>query len=604
MLNDARIAETRRLAAIVAPAFAVPLLLATGIALYLVNLGGYPLYTKGEPREAVTVFDIVHGGGVILPMRAGVEIPSKPLLMHWLAALVSLAAGGVNEWTVRLPSALLAIAGMVVCYVYVRRFFEERGALLSALMLGTSFQYLQAGTGARVDMTLAFFMEVAFFEFLMIAEGLRERTTWLYVSLALAVLTKGPVGLMLPALAAASWIVLWHRWGVLRRLRLGWGIAIVAILAGGWYVAAILTHGSAFVYKQVLSENLFRLLHRSGFYEGHAHPFYYEEGALVAGFMPWSPVALAAAIQWVRMPRRLDPRLSYLVMWFLTVLIFYNLPQSKRGVYLLALYPALTTIVALFISDAITHRETIARWVAAISRAAGAIFVIAGAAGLVGLTMLFVHPASIRQVLSLFGILADVTPALVITAHDYLLFVIFIAIFIAAIGVYLVRSRPKAEKMVFAIAGGFVCLVLAVNLIVEPATADTLSLKTFAAETTRIVGAHPMGYFGSLDYAFAFYSGRDIHYVTGREPDPPDYVVSTDDGYKLMPPAMRQRYSVVIESGPTDLDNTGQMFLLKRTDISSAPSNAPEPLPSGHRSTYPSAISSSKIAMRAMTSRP
>jgi 4-amino-4-deoxy-L-arabinose transferase-like glycosyltransferase len=575
MLSDARVVETRRLAAVAAPRIAVPLLLITGMVLYLVNLGAYPLYTKGEPREAVTVFDIVHGGGVILPMRAGVEIPSKPLLMHWLAALVSLAAGSVNEWTVRLPSALLAIAGMVVCYVYVRRLFEERGALLSALMLGTSFQYLQAGTGARVDMTLAFFMEVAFFEFLMIAEGLSERTTLLYVSIALAVLTKGPVGLVLPALVAASWIALWRRWGVLRRLRLGRGAAIVAILAGGWYVAAILAHGSAFVYKQVLSENLFRLLHRRGFYEGHAHPFYYEEGALVAGFMPWSPVALAAAIQWIRMPRRLDPRLGYLVVWFLTVLIFYNLPQSKRGVYLLALYPALTTIVALFISDAITHRETIARWVAAISRAAGAIFVIAGAAGLVGLTNLFVHPAPIRQVLSLFGIFADVIPALKATARDYLLFAIAIPIFIAAIGAYLTWSWPKAEKMVFAIASGFAYLGLAVNLIVEPATARTLSLKTFAAETMRIVGTRPLGYFGSLDYAFAFYSGRDIHYITGREPDPPDYVVSTDDGYKLMPPAMRQRYSVVIESGPTDLDNTGQMFVLKRTDISSAPSTPP-----------------------------
>jgi hypothetical protein len=111
-----------------------------------------------------------------------------------------------------------------------------------------------------------------------------------------------------------------------------------------------------------------------------------------------------------------------------------------------------------------------------------------------------------------------------------------------------------------------------------------MSLKSFATETVKIVGTHSLGYFGSLDYAFAFYSGRDIHYVTGREPDPPDYIVSTDDGDKLMPPAMRQRYSVVIESGPTDLDNTGQMFLLKRTNISRAPSDAPEPLPSGHRS--------------------
>ena len=90
------------------PRHAWPILLIVGVALYLVNLGGYPLYTKGEPREAVTVFDIVHGGGVILPQRAGVEIPSKPLLMHWMAALVSLVAGGVNEFAVRLPSAGLA----------------------------------------------------------------------------------------------------------------------------------------------------------------------------------------------------------------------------------------------------------------------------------------------------------------------------------------------------------------------------------------------------------------------------------------------------------------------------------------------------------------
>ena len=136
------------------------------------NLGGAPLYTKGEPREAVTVFDIVHGGGVILPLRAGVEIPSKPLLMHWLAAIVSLIAGGVSAWTVRLPSATLAIAGMLVTYLYVRRMFEARGALFAALMLGTAFQYLQAGTGSRVDMTLTFFMTVAFFEFLAIAERL------------------------------------------------------------------------------------------------------------------------------------------------------------------------------------------------------------------------------------------------------------------------------------------------------------------------------------------------------------------------------------------------------------------------------------------------
>src|SRR5579863_3300424 len=104
--------RTGLLDALASPRRALPLITIVGALLFLLNLGGYPLYTKGEPREAVTVFDIVNGGGVILPMRAGVEIPSKPLLVHWVAALVSCVAGQVNEWTVRLPSAALAIGGM------------------------------------------------------------------------------------------------------------------------------------------------------------------------------------------------------------------------------------------------------------------------------------------------------------------------------------------------------------------------------------------------------------------------------------------------------------------------------------------------------------
>src|SRR5215469_3688259 len=230
-----------------APApIALPLLCACGMALFIVNLGAYPLYTKGETREAVTVFNIVHGGGIILPMRAGVEVPSKPLMMHWLAALASVAVGQVNEWTVRLPSAAFAILGLIVCYCYARRFFDEHSALIAALLLGTSCQYLQAG-GARVDMTLTFFLEVALFHFLAVAEGLSSRPAPLYLAIAGAVLTKGPIGVALPVLVAVIWMVLAGRMELLRTLKLGQGALIVGAIGGGWYLAAIISGGTAFV---------------------------------------------------------------------------------------------------------------------------------------------------------------------------------------------------------------------------------------------------------------------------------------------------------------------------------------------------------------------
>jgi 4-amino-4-deoxy-L-arabinose transferase-like glycosyltransferase len=568
-------AVARRLEFLSSPRVAIPLIVAVGILLFIVNLGGAPLYTKGEPREAVTVFDIVHGGGVILPLRAGVEIPSKPLLMHWLAAIVSLIAGSVNEWTVRLPSAVFAIAGMLATYLYVRCLFEARGALFSAIMLGTAFQYLQAGTGSRVDMTLTFFMTIAFFEFLAIAEGLSNRTSLLYFAIALGVLAKGPIGAALPALVAIVWITLAWRWSVFQRLRLARGMVIVGLVGGGWYIAAIVSGGAAFVHKQILGENLYRLIGHAGVNHGHAHPFYYEDGALLAGFLPWTPIALIAALQALRHPRRLDSRLGYLLVWFLVILVFYNFPQSKRGVYLLSLFPAMTTITALYLSDAISHRNEIARPLRWLARAMGVFFIAAGAGTIVGLALLYFSPPSIQWVLAQCGILLDQLPAaLHASVQERGVVSVVLPLAATAIGIYLLRARPRAENVFFAITGGFVATVLAVNLVVEPAVANTLTLKGFAAATMKTSNGQPIGYWGSLDYDFAFYSGRNIQFVT--KPDLQfDYVVSSEDDYKLMWPAMRARYKSLLRSGPTDFNGTGQMILLQRIDSPAAPTSPP-----------------------------
>ncbi|MGH7917031.1 MAG: ArnT family glycosyltransferase, partial [Candidatus Binataceae bacterium] len=537
---------TRWLVRLASPPCASALIAVAGILIFIVNLGGYPLYTKGEPREAVTVYDIVHGGGVILPMRAGVEIPSKPLMMHWLAAIVSVLGRTVNSWTVRLPSGLLAIGAMLLCYFYVRRLFEARAALFTALILGTTFQFMQAGTGARVDMTLTFFMEIAFFEFLMIAEQLSTRTTLMYVAIACAVLSKGPIGLILPALVALLWMGLWRRWEVLARLHLWRGVIIIGVLAGGWYLAASLIGGMAFVHKQILSENLYRLIGHQHFREGHVHPFYYMELALLAGFLPWTPIAFLAIAQYFYCPRKIEPRFGYLLVWFLAVLVFYNFPQSKRGVYLLALYPALAALVALALSDASRERAAIARWVNRLSHVAGIFLVLAGALGLLGLALLFLYPVAIRWMLSLFDIVvAGLVRELAVTAKGVLGLSIAIPIATAIIGYFLLRTHATVEKMALALTVGMVCLALAVNLVVVPGLADTLTLRSFAAASMKTVGSDSVGYLGALDYDFAFYSRRDIPIISLTR-DPTDYVLCWKHNYKLIGPQWRRRLRIVL----------------------------------------------------------
>jgi 4-amino-4-deoxy-L-arabinose transferase-like glycosyltransferase len=566
-------ATPRWLESIAEPRLAWPILLIFGVALYLVNLGGYPLYTKGEPREAVTVFDIVHGGGVILPQRAGVELPSKPLLMHWMAAIVSLVAGGVNEFTVRLPSAGLAIAGVIVCYFYVRRLFDNVTALFAALILGTTFQYMQAATGARVDMTLTFFMEVAFFEFILMAEGLTRRRMLLYVAIALAVLTKGPVGLILPGLVALIWIIAEKRWTLLRRMSLLRGAIVVLVLAGGWYVAALIEGGPDFFRKQILAENLLRFAGGVNFHEGHIHPFYYMELALLAGFMPWTILLPIVGVEAARAPRAIDPRLKYIFVWFAVVLIFFNLPQSKRGVYLLCMYPAVAALLAIYVRQTVVRPEPARACVHAIARLSGVALLLLGGACLIALTMIVARPAVFVELLQAAAIRAPEFPrALASAIARNALPALILPIAVVAVGVWLVVAETLVERMMLAVAAAMVFITVAVNVVVVPAIANTLSLKDFTDHAMKVVDGSTVGYLDALNYDVAFYSRRTIPIVSLADPDVPGYLIAWRTIFDALAASKRNRFDIVMVSNPTSLDGTDEMLLLRRRDFPKSPS--------------------------------
>src|SRR5262245_38663006 len=127
-------------------------------ALYAALAAPIPFYDKGEPREALVVQAIVRDHGVILPRRGGRDIPSKPPLFHWLAALAMRTGMIPEELAVRSPSVLLGAAGVALAATIAVRAHGVTAGLLTALVLGSSFEWLRAATQSRVDMTLTFFL--------------------------------------------------------------------------------------------------------------------------------------------------------------------------------------------------------------------------------------------------------------------------------------------------------------------------------------------------------------------------------------------------------------------------------------------------------------
>jgi 4-amino-4-deoxy-L-arabinose transferase-like glycosyltransferase len=552
---------------VAAPRFAIGLLTLLCMAAIFVNLGGYPLYTKGEPREAVTVLDMFKGHGVssfLLPMRAGVEIPSKPLLMHWLIAALAMFTGGLGEWTVRLPSAILAALGVICCYLYMRRLFSAPAGLFAALILAANFQYLQAAGGARVDMTLTFFMEIALFEFIVIAEGLTARRMLLYFALAAAVLAKGPVGVVLPGLVAAVFIAAQRRWNLLGQLELAKGALVVGILAGGWYVAAIVIGGRAFFDKQILAENVYTYLNRRGMNPGHGHPFYYVELTLLAGFLPWTVLLPPAAIRFANRQTLRDPCLLYLVTWFAVILIFYNFAEAKRGVYLLALYPALAALVGIYLAEELKAHSA-SGWIRLVSGGMGLVFAAAGIGGLAAAAVIRLFPGLARMPLAAFEIKApQFVPELSGAISAHWLLAIAIGAGSAAIGYLLIRTTAGAGKLAAATAAGVACLSMVANLYVLPATANSVTLKDFAVQAARTIGGGKAAYVFGLNYDVAFYSGMTIPVVAITPASWPEYLILGEATYHALSPHEMSDYVPVLTSGPTYLDGTGAMILARR----------------------------------------
>jgi 4-amino-4-deoxy-L-arabinose transferase-like glycosyltransferase len=414
-------------------------------------------------------------------------------------------------------------------------------------------------------MTLTFFMEIAFFEFIAMAEGLTKRRMLFYVAIACAILTKGPVGGALPVMVAVIWIALRGRWSIVRDLALVRGAIVVIILAGGWYVGALIEGGEGFFRKQILAENLYRVVASGAVHEPHAHPFYYMEGALLAGFLPWTIVAPIAIVEALRRPRALDSRLAYVVIWFAAVLIFYNLPQSKRGVYLLALYPALAMLVGIYLAEAIVFRDAAHRWILATSRVVGIATVIAAAGALAALAILARSPELFRTALVPFDIEAPGFLTMFAAAVGAARIVgIGVPIAALAIGIWLALSRAAIERLVLGMGVTMVLIALAANVVVVPAIANTLSLKNFTIEAMKDVGGNPCAYLDALNYDVAFYSGRSMPIVRARDKSLPGYLICWREYYFGSSAAFRDQYQIILTSNPTSLDGSGEMVLLRR----------------------------------------
>src|SRR5437867_1597575 len=220
------------------------LLLVSGLAFWW-QLGRLGLIDPDEPFYAQTATEMLERRDLVTPYLFGHPQFEKPPLYYWLAC-GSFAALGRNEFAARAPGALFATLLVLMTWVFGRAAFGRRAGLLAGVVLATGAAYALVARLMLTDMVFSALVCAACFAFWRAAGGERPRPAWLVLAAAasaLATLAKGPLGILVPALAALAWLGLARRPLPARGRTLLAALAVYLAIAGPWYAAMLSSRG-------------------------------------------------------------------------------------------------------------------------------------------------------------------------------------------------------------------------------------------------------------------------------------------------------------------------------------------------------------------------
>jgi 4-amino-4-deoxy-L-arabinose transferase-like glycosyltransferase len=537
--------------------------------LFFAGLGRVPLFSVGEPREALEVTDAIDHGAWILPLRNGTEMPSKPPLYHWLADLTALGFGRVDELTVRLPSAILATLTVLAVVWFGARRWDAAAGLYGGFILATSLDFIHFAREARVDMTLACCLTAAWMAFdrAVASPFAPPLMLWaFYLSMGLAALAKGPVGLAQPILLALAYLTVRGELRRLRNFRIVPGLALAIAIPAAWYVMAVIEGGMPFVRKQIMRENVLHFLGTERTSLNESHPIYYYGSAFIAGLLPWSLFLVPLAVYLIQIRRRPERRPYDLpLLWIGIVIAFYTVAASKRSLYILAAYPAAAVALGAWWSRLQRQRDALSaplRWLlyagvaAAVGIAAAVLLsVLAQAIGLD--TLEWIRPLLHRKDQMNLPLVREAVSTHRLTAF------LWASALAASAALLFAGARRRGWRLVFAaLVLAVTATTVAVGHAFTPILGRDRTYKPFMAETLRLVGdSDRLFFYRRFDYGAVFYARRHIP-VTQQLPDSPAWLILADHELNSLPVADRARLTVVTRSEGTGPEGSDRYVLV------------------------------------------
>ena len=309
------------------------------------NLGGVPLFDLDEGAFSEATREMLASDNYLTTYLNGALRFDKPILIYWLQA-VSVTGFGLNEFALRLPSALAATVWVAALYSFTKHFYSKQTALMAAFMMATALQVTIIAKAAIADSLLNLFIASSMFLiYLYTVEQKRSTLYGIFILIGLGTLTKGPVAILVPLavsflfLASKKELGLWVKM-VFNPI----GILLFLLVATPWYILEYLDQGQAFIDGFFFKHNLNRF---NTSFEGHSGSLFYYIPVLLVGLLPYTSLLLRSLKDirsWFD-----DDLLRFLAIWFLFVFLFFSFSGTKLPHYVIYGYTPLFILMAISI---------------------------------------------------------------------------------------------------------------------------------------------------------------------------------------------------------------------------------------------------------------
>lgn len=339
---------------------ALTAIIALAAVLYGSLSGTWPKFNRAEVFFAECAREMLRDSNFVTPLYHGKGFFDKPILTYW-AILAAFKLWGTTHLVARIPSIVCALGTAVITACGAAALFGIEAGLLSAMILCSSFMFLSFSALCMSDMMLVFF-DTATLALFFSGTILPARRNWCFwlasVSMGLAFLTKGPVGIVLPGISCLAYLAITRQLSIIQLRHLLIGGVTAAILATPWFLAAFSANGAGAMYWFFVRENIQRFAGST--YDTH-RPIWFMLTSLFTGFLPWSiflPVILPYSIKkWQQPPTKQGIIELYLWLWIAVVTVFFSLSRGKIDYYVLPAYPAAAMLVGSYLSRWINSEQ-------------------------------------------------------------------------------------------------------------------------------------------------------------------------------------------------------------------------------------------------------